>query len=96
MDNASIHRSDDEVRDVIARVGGSRCFVPPYSPDLNEMIEGAFGDTKWWLRRHRSVAVGYDGDSLCDADIVPAWDTAAVASPDAVLGRFRRAGYRVD
>ena len=69
-------------------------FVPPYSLDFNLPIEGAFSHTKRWLRRHRSAAAGHD--DITTADVQQAWDTAgAPVSVAAVLGRFRRAGYRV-
>ena len=92
MDNAAIHKSH-QMRDAIAAVGGTRVFVPPYSPDFNLPIEGAFSDTKRWLRRHRSAAAGHD--DITAADVQQAWDTAGAVSVAAVLGRFRRAGYRV-
>ena len=92
MDNASIHKSH-QMRDAIAAVGGTRVFVPPYSPDFNLPIEGAFSDTKRWLRRHLSAAAGHD--DITAAYVQQAWDTAGAVSVAAVLGRFRRAGYRV-
>jgi hypothetical protein len=45
------------------------------------------------LRRHRSAAAGHD--DITTADVQQAWDTAGAVSVAAVLGRFRRAGYRV-
>jgi transposase len=92
MDNASIHKPPDARRHCRV-VGGTRVFVPPYSPDFNLPIEGAFSDTKRWLRRHRSAAAGHD--DITTADVQQAWDTAGAVSVAAVLGRFRRAGYRV-
>jgi hypothetical protein len=92
MDNAAIRKSH-QMLDAIAAVGGTHVFVPPYSPDVNPPIEGAFSDTKRWLRRHRSAAAGHD--DITTADVQQAWDTAGAVSVAAVLGRFRRAGYRV-
>ena len=74
------------MRDAIAAVGGTRVFVPPYSPDFNLPIEGAFSDTKRWLRCHRSAAAGHD--DITTADVQQAWDTAGAVSVAAVLGRF--------
>jgi len=82
MDNTAIHKSH-QMRDAIAAVGGTRVFVPPYSPDFNLPIEGAFSDTKRWLRRHRSAAAGHD--DITAADVQQAWDTAGAVSVAAVL-----------
>jgi len=59
----------------------------------NQMIEGAFGDTKAWLRRHRGGRPAAEAD-IDETDIRQAWDRAGASSADAVVGRFRRAGYR--
>ena len=36
-------------------------FLPPYSPDYNPIGESSSG-LKAWLRRHRALAEGFDGE----------------------------------
>ena len=51
MDNAKIHH-DEEMIDLIKRIGCSVLFLPPYSPDYNP-IELAFSTMKVWFKRNR-------------------------------------------
>lgn len=87
MDNASIHKGD-AVDSAVRGIGAIRRFVPPYSPDLNLPVEGAFGDAKRWLRRHRGVGRA----EISERDVEDALDSTLTAA--ALLNRFRKAGYR--
>ncbi len=51
MDNAKIHH-DEEMIDLIERIGCRVLFLPPYSPDYNP-IELAFSTIKVWFKRNR-------------------------------------------
>ena len=56
MDNLSSHKSE-RVKQVLASVGASVLYLPPYSPDLNP-IEKAYAKLKAHLRKlaERSVS----------------------------------------
>ncbi len=51
MDNAKIHH-DEEMINLIERIGCKVLFLPPYSPDYNP-IEIAFSTLKRWFRQNR-------------------------------------------
>ena len=51
MDNAKIHH-DEEMINLIERIGCKVLFLPPYSPDYN-LIEIAFSTLKRWFRQNR-------------------------------------------
>ncbi len=57
MDNLSSHKGEG-VRNRIESVGASVLFLPPYSPDLNPIVELAFSKLKQLLRSagHRDVS----------------------------------------
>jgi transposase len=51
IDNAKIHH-DEEMIDLIERIGCRVLFLPPYSPDYNP-IELAFSTIKAWFKKNR-------------------------------------------
>jgi hypothetical protein len=90
-DNWSGHHNADVQRAFarLAAPGAQQQFIPPYSPDMNEPIEGTFGDIKRWLRRHHY----WQQPALTRAVIERAVEQCVSVS--AILGRARRAGYAV-
>ena len=57
MDNAKIHH-DEEMINLIERIGCKILFLPPYSPDYNP-IELAFSTLKSWLKANRDFVETY-------------------------------------
>ena len=57
MDNAKIHH-DEEMINLIERIGCRILFLPPYSPDYNP-IELAFSTLKSWLKANRDFVETY-------------------------------------
>jgi len=53
MDNAKIHH-DEEMINLIERIGCRILFLPPYSPDYNP-IELAFSTLKAWFKGNRDL-----------------------------------------
>ncbi len=51
MNNAKIHH-DEEMINLIERIGCKVLFLPPYSPNYN-LIEIAFSTLKRWFRQNR-------------------------------------------
>jgi transposase len=51
MDNLSAHKGE-RVREIVEGRGCELMYLPPYSPDFNQ-IEQAFSKLKGLLRRHR-------------------------------------------
>src|SRR6266511_1543752 len=51
MDNAKIH-NDEEMINLIERIGCKVLFLPSYSPNYN-LIEIAFSTLKRWFRQNR-------------------------------------------
>ena len=51
MDNAKIHH-DEEMINLIERIGCKVLFLPPYSPDYNP-IELAFSTLKAWFKGNK-------------------------------------------
>jgi len=90
-DNWSGHHNADVQRAFarLAAPGAQQQFIPPYSPDMNEPIEGTFGDIKRWLRRHHY----WQQPALTRSVIERAVEQCV--SVCAILGRARRAGYAV-
>ncbi len=87
VDNWSAHKGDEMLR--AFGTHSSRLFVPPYSPDLNFPIEGAWGDVKQWLRKNH-----YWGRPALTVEVLQrAW--LAVTNVSSILARFKHAGYAV-
>lgn len=50
MDNLSVHKKSERVREMIEGAGAEILYLPPYSPDFNP-IEEAFSKIKNLLRK---------------------------------------------
>src|ERR1700722_813684 len=57
MDNAKIHH-DEEMVNLIERIGCKILFLPPYSPDYNP-IKLAFSTIKTWIKGNRDFMETY-------------------------------------
>ena len=85
MDNLSAHKGE-RVRELIEGRGCELIYLPPYSPDLNPIVEEAFAKIKALLRR----AGARSREALIE-EIGQALD--AVTASDA-RGFFDHCGYR--
>ena len=85
MDNLSAHKSE-RIRELVEARGCELLYLPPYSPDLNLIVEKAFSKMKGILRK----AEARSKEALIEA-MGRALDT--ITSRD-TRGFFRHCGYR--
>jgi transposase len=50
IDNASFHQGQ-AIEEIVAQAGCEIWYLPPYSPDLNEIEHGWFGLKNWMRQR---------------------------------------------
>jgi transposase len=86
MDNLSVHKSK-RVQRLIEEAGATLLFLPPYSPDMNPIEEGAFSKVKSVLRkvaaRTREALVEATGRAL------------ETITPEDIRGFYTDCGYRL-
>jgi len=85
MDNLTSHKVDG-IADIIAAVGASIVYLPPYSPDYNP-IEMMWSKIKSYLRKAKART-----NELLETAIVEALDRVTVTD---ILAWFAKDGYGI-
>jgi transposase len=85
MDNLSVHKKSERVRELIEGAGAQLIYLPPYSPDFNP-IEEAFSKIKNLIRKA--------GARVHEALVVAIGGAISEVSEEDAKAFFEHCGYR--